>query len=231
MDLIRDNSQRSKYVLVLLGILAFFDLLSVGFNYYQNMVLEGYEFGEYTDEYIENLDYLSIVISLTYFSSFIITIVLFIQWFRRAYGNLIRLDVNMEYTENGSVWGYFIPFINWVRPIKTMKEIYLKTQKVIKEYNSTLVFNKNTEFIVVWWVIYLINGFIANFASKQMNRATTIDEFISANNVYIFSDLVDVVSIGFAILVIQKVSKLELILRETDTSLSLINQIGVKAEV
>ena len=134
----------------------------------------------------------------------------------------------MDYTENGAVWGYFIPFVNWVRPVKTMKEIFIKTQKAIKQYDSTLVLESSTTFIGAWWLIYIANGVIGNFASKAMNRASTIDEFVDANNIYIVSDLVDILSIALAVIVIQKISKLELLLKNIDTSLSLIDQIGTE---
>ncbi|MFD1613536.1 DUF4328 domain-containing protein [Gelatiniphilus marinus] len=226
--LVKDNFLRSKHTLILFAILAGTDLLSIGLSYYQNSVLKAYEYGEYSDEYITNLDYATMFLAIFKFICIISLIVLFIKWFRRAYANLIRLDIGMDYTENAAVWGYFIPFVNWVRPVKTMKEIYLKTQKAIKAYDSTLVLDQNTSFIVLWWILYIVNGVVGNFASKAMNRATTIDEFIDANNFYMVSDLVDILSIALAVIVIQKISKLELSLKKTDRSVSLIDQIGTQ---
>ena len=80
----------------------------------------------------------------------------------------------------------------------------------------------------MWWVIYIANGVVGNFASKAMNRASTIDEFVDANNIYIVSDLIDILSIALAVIVIQKISKLELSLKKVDKSMSLIDQIGTE---
>lgn len=226
--MIKDNASRSKNALIFFAVLAGIDVLSIGFSFYQNSVLKGYELGEYSDDYITNLDYASIFLSLLQFTCIITIIILFISWFRRAYGNLIRLKIGMNYTENTAVWGYFIPFINWVRPVKTMKEIYIKTQKAIQAYDTTLVLDKNTNFIVLWWVIYITNGIVGNFASRAMKSALTIDEFIDANNFYIVSDLIDILSVALAVIVIQKISKLEITLKKTDKSVSLIDQIGTQ---
>lgn len=49
-----------------------------------------------------------------------------------------------------------------------MKEIFIKTQKAIKQYDSTLVFESSTTFIGAWWLIYIANGVVGNFASKAM---------------------------------------------------------------
>lgn len=231
MELIKDNSLRSKYTIIIFGIIGFIDITSIALNLYQSEVLKGYEINEYGDEHIELLDYAVSILGIIQLLAFITAIVLFIKWFRRAYGNLIGLGVNMECTENNAVWGYFIPFVNWVKPVKTMKETYLKMQQLIKDYNSNIIIDQNTGFIVLWWVAYLINGFVANFATKKMNRADTIDAFIDANNVYVFSDLFDLLAVGLAIYLVQKISKLELTLIETDTSLSLIDQIGNTPEM
>ncbi len=132
----------------------------------------------------------------------------------------------MEYSENTAVWGYFIPFLNWVRPIRTVKEIYIKTQEAIKTYQESLLIDRNIGFILVWWIAYLINGVIGNVASKFIERADTIEKYVEANKIYIFSDIWDILSIALAILVIQKISKLESTLKNTDKSKSLIDQIG-----
>ncbi len=227
MEALRDNTDRSKHILIIFAILAFIDVSQIGFHLYQNNVLNGYENGEYSIELIESLDIVSVVIGLLQSVCIIFAIVFFIRWFRRAYGNLIRLGVSMEYNENIAVWGYFIPFINWVRPIKTMKEIYTKTQDTLKNYDTSLIVDNNTGFIVLWWVFYIGNGVVSNYAAKRLNRAETIEAFVEANNAYIISDLVDLASITLAIVVIQKIAKLELSLKNADKSLSVIDQIGM----
>ncbi len=231
MKVIKDNTLRSKHVILAFTLTALIDMVSVSLNLYQNSVLKGYEIGTYDSDRINLLDNMTIALGTIQFILFVTTIVLFIKWFRRAYGNLIRLNVSMAYSENSAVWGYFIPIINWVRPIKTMKEIFLKTQQTIKAYSSNIQMDQNTGFITLWWILYLVNGGIANVASKQMNRADTIDAFIEANNIYVISDLLDLLAIGLAIYVVQRIAKLELILIKTDTSLSLIDQIGSNPEI
>jgi hypothetical protein len=226
MNPIKDNTKRSKDVLIAFAILAGIDIISILLGLYQNKALAKYDIGEYSEENFNILDSVVSILGVVQFVCIIIVIVLFIKWFRRAYGNLIRLNVIMEYSENQVVWGYFIPFINWVRPAKTAKEIYIKTQKIIKTYQESLIVDKDTNLITLWWIIYLINGVISRVASKNIQRAETIDAYIEANTIYIFSDVWDILSIGLAILVVQKISKLELILKNTDTSTSLIDQIG-----
>ncbi|GGD07050.1 DUF4328 domain-containing protein [Hyunsoonleella pacifica] len=227
---IKDNTLRGKQLLIMFAILAVINIISGVFNFYQNNVLTKYIDGEYDDDFIELLDSVSMIVGFMYLICFILTIIFFIRWFRRAYGNLIRLNINMEYEESGAVWGYFIPFVNWVRPIKTMKEIYLKLQDTLKNYDTNFIVNTDTSFIVAWWIVYLLNGLVGNYASRVMNRATDVEGFIEANNIYILSDFIDIISISLAVILVMKISKLELTLKNSDTSLSVIDQIGIKYE-
>lgn len=222
---IKDNSTRSQNAIYALMAVGIVDIISIGLGFYENKVYKGYEYGEYSDEFLENLDIVILSLSLVTIAVFITTAVLFIKWFRRAYSNLIALNTSMEYTENGAVWGYFIPFVNWVRPIKTGKEIYLKTQKIV---NGSDHIDSDTSFISIWWIVYLLNGFFANFVSRIYTNAGTIDEIISANNLYIYSDMFDLVAVGLAIIFVRKVAKVELELKENDNSKSLIDQIGLE---
>ena len=223
--MIKDNSKRSQnviYAFIASGIISVILICSA---LYENKVYKGYENGEYSDEFLDNLDVFIIALSFITIVIFIITIVLFIKWFRRAYGNLIALNIPMEYTESGVVWGYFIPFVHWVRPIKTAKEIYLKTQKVI---NGSSDINTDTSFISIWWIVYLLNSFFANIVSRIHLRSNTIDEFIFSNELFIYSYLFDLISIGLAIFFVRKITEIEQKLKENDSSKSLIDQIGLE---
>lgn len=125
MELIRNNAQRSKNALLGFLLFGIVYLISIIISLYQNSILENHPDDI---EKLEFTDLLTSTIGIAQIASFIVCIVLFLMWFRRAYGNLIRLNYNsLEYFETGSVWGYFIPFINWVRPIRTVKEIFINT--------------------------------------------------------------------------------------------------------
>ncbi|WP_452221128.1 DUF4328 domain-containing protein [Lacinutrix salivirga] len=226
MNTVKDNTQRAKNVIIAFAALALIDILSILLGLYQNKVLEGYNIGNYTEQDIDQLDTYVAYLAIIQTATIIVLIVIFIMWFRRAYENLIALDVKMNLSGNGAVWGFFIPFLNWVRPIQTVKEIFIKTQNTLKNYNESTIVNTNTSFIVAWWIVYLINGAISNVASRSIEKADTIEKYIDANYIYIFSDSWDLLAIGLAIIVVNTISKLEVKLKNTDTSTSLIDQIG-----
>lgn len=228
MDTIRNNSSRSKNALIgfmIMGIVLLFSSIT---TLYQNSVIKNHPEDL---EKLELTDYLSMVSGITQLVIFIVCIVLFLMWFRRAYGNLIRLNYNsLEYSETGSVWGYFIPFVNWIRPISTAKEIFINTQRAVKRHNDNYNMQQDTSFIIFWWVSYLINGVFSRYVTKKYDKAFDLESIAEANNLMIISDILTFIPLALVIYFIVKISKLETLLLETYSSRSIIDEIGIKED-
>ncbi|QHI36207.1 hypothetical protein IMCC3317_15660 [Kordia antarctica] len=202
------------------------NVISILLLIYQNHVLQNYDNTAAELSKIELLDIIVPISGVFQVVIFIVAIIFFVRWFKKAYGNLIRRHQPMEYSENGSAWGFFIPIINLYRPITTAKEIYLKTQHAIKEYNSNFKVDTETSFIVVWWILYIVNNFFANYASKKIDAAYDIPTFVDANTYLIISEVISIVAILGVLYLIHKITKVETLLKETNESVSSIDEIG-----
>lgn len=224
--IIRDNSKRSNNILIAFLVFSIIYVASISISLYQNSVLRDHP------NAIDKIEFTDLLVGLVGIAQtiiFIVCIVLFLRWIRRAYGNLIRLNYYpLDYSETGSVWGYFIPFVNWVRPISTTKEIFINTQRAIKKHNSNYQMQQDSSFIIFWWVAYLINGAIGRYASKQYNKAFDIESYIEANNIMVVSDVISFIPLALVIYLIVKLSKLETLLLETYLSNKEINTIGIE---
>jgi hypothetical protein len=227
---IKDNSQRSKDITMVFYTFIAIDIIAILLIIYQSYVLQSYEENPINMSTIELLDIVVPVMRIVQFVIHIVSIVFFVRWFKRAYGNLIRKHQPMEYSENGSAWGFFIPIVSLYRPITTAKEIYLKTQYAIREYNSNLKVDTDTSFIVIWWVFMIFNNMFSSYASRKYDRAFDIASFVDANAYAIISDVIDVVGIVLVLYVIHKITKVETLLRDTNESVSSIDEIGTVIE-
>ncbi len=225
---IKDNSERSKDITMVFYTFIGLHCISILLLIYQSYVIKNYTESELS--IIEMLDVIVAVVRISLFAINIIAIVFFVRWLKRAYGNLIRKHQPMEYSENGSAWGFFIPIVNLYRPITTAKEIYLKTQYAIKEYNSNLRVDTDTSFIVIWWVMYWVNTFFSNYAYKKLEKAFDFSGFIDANAYIIISEIISIIAILLALYVIHKITKVETLLRDTNESVSSIDEIGIAIE-
>ncbi|WP_420574396.1 DUF4328 domain-containing protein [Kordia sp.] len=223
---LRDNSQRSRDASLVFIALACISGISILLLIYQSYQLKNYT---NTEEYLSTIQLLDVVIPVAYIIQFLVNIaaiVFFIRWFKRAYGNLIRKHQPTESSENGAAWGFFIPILFFYRPVTNAKEIFLKTQYAIREYNSNLKVDTDTSFITVWWILYWVNSFFANYASNKREAAFDISTFVDANGYMIISEVVTIIATLCVLYLIYKVTKVETLLRETNESVSEIDEIG-----
>jgi len=157
----------------------------------------------------------------------ILVIVFFFMWFRRAYGNIHRLNIGaVHYGEVHAIWSFIIPILNLFRPYQIAKEIFIKTQQSIKLHKASYTIKTNYIFIVVWWIIYLINGFISRMVLRRSLKTTTYEDYKQLNELYLFSDSVDCIAILFAVLLVYTIRNIENELYQTYNSVKAIDTIG-----
>ena len=223
---IRDNSQRSKDAIIVFVIALCINIILLLLTIYQNYTLDGYD---YSQSDLSTIEWLDVVIPIAYYvriTAYLATIVFFLRWLKRAYGNLIRNHQSMKYSENGAIWGFFIPLLNLFRPYQAGKEIYLKTQYAIKKHNSIYRIDNDTSFVAVWWILYLVNNIFERYAAKQFEAASDIPSYVDANGYIIISKGISILAIVVALYFIYKVKKVETLFRETNISASEIDEIG-----
>ncbi|WP_046756983.1 DUF4328 domain-containing protein [Kordia jejudonensis] len=225
-DELKDNSQRSKDITMVFIMAICIDVISIALLFFQSYKLENFTNTDEEMATIELLDILVPISGVAQFSIFIVAVIFFLRWFTRAYGNLIIKNQKTEYSKAGSAWGFIIPIVSLYRPITTAKEIYLKTQYAIRAYNSNFKVDTDTSFIVIWWIAYIVNGIFANFASRKQVYTNDVDSFVELNKYLIISDIINIIALILVLYVIHKITKVETILKETNESVSEIDEIG-----
>ena len=213
---IKDNSNRSKNLLLILKIYLFFSCIYIAFNFYAYdiyyRIIKGYRY-DY-DEY-KNLIYMNVILILIALAFFILIIVLFLNWYRRAYGNLIRLKINQtSYTEKMAIWYWFIPIINIFKPYEIMKDIAFSTQNKILEYNSELDIKSQKWILRIWWVLFIITNAILILLKFLAYGSKDRDEILSYTNLELYLSCIEVVKVYIFIVVVKIISKNEQILKQ-----------------
>lgn len=161
-------------------------------------------------ETAEQSDTIVAVASLGFILSFVATIIFFLLWFRRAYANLHRLENShsiLSYSEGWAVGGWFVPFLNLVRPYTIMKEIWNETQSNIPEklQRDGLV---GSSLIGWWWAAWLVYNFLSNLTSR-MGGEKEIADIAFGLRAGCMGALCALPAAILAILVIQKINVFE----------------------
>lgn len=163
MNILKDNAERSKKLIEILKVSLWVNIVMLPLYIWQYFIYSKYNFDPLLDSwelYPEGYDepVFDIVLGIAaiiYTVVFIICMVRFIKWFRRAYFNIEAAGLNIDKSESAAAWSWFVPIYNWFAPYQIMKEVWVKTQKTYTE-NIKPVNN----LIGVWWGTWVITNII-----------------------------------------------------------------------
>ena len=203
--LLKDNTQRAKQAQTIFYVVIGTLILSVLSSAYQYNLISRIEIGDYNETEVTLSDTLDTVITLFGIVVRIITVVLFLNWLRRAYGNLSRAGLKHVDDERKAVWAWFIPFMNFVTPYKIVKEIYTETKRLITPKGERYKLDPSTSILVFWWATLIISGVVGNIATRLLN-GNTIKDIKSGILFYGISDIIEIIPAILCILIIKRIS-------------------------
>jgi hypothetical protein len=205
-----DNSKRAKILMTIFWILTGLTIVGVISGYFELEILKNFQKGIFITEKEANAsDMRQFVIGLLQTGIYITSIVVFLNWFRRAYGNLHRLRSYLNHKESMAVWAWFIPIIFLFRPVQIMNEIWNKTQVNIKKLDSTYHIKSGGLLIGLWWTLFIISNFIGRYALKTAFKDETIEQLIENSQAILISDIIQIPEALLVILIVFQLSKME----------------------
>lgn len=217
MQNLKPNGQRAQLAVTLIWIIFTLEILSLISGYFQYDLLNTFaNGGEVSSETATANDAREQVIGLLYLLVFVISIITFIRWFRRAYFNLHLKLRYLSYDESMAAKSWFIPFLNLFRPYQIMKELYVETNDLFAK--KQLGFNQklSPNIVGLWWALWLLSGFIGQFVFKLSMKAETIDELMNSTLVSMVNNLIGIPLALITIKLIKDYSNVELLLNEID---------------
>ena len=203
-----DNTKRGETVILFFWLVCVMSLISAISNFFEWGLLN-----RLTEEYVSEEeatanDIRQFLIGLLVIGFNITLIVTYLNWFRRAYGNLVRLkQYPLEYSEVEVAWSWFIPIVNLYKPYKAAREIVryyrMKAMELTDDHKSSI----DLTLLGIWWALWLIRNFTGNFVSRMTWSAEELDELIFASELNIVSDLIDIPAAIAAIFVIKRITE------------------------
>ena len=128
------------------------------------------------------------LVGIIQFSLFIITGVVFLRWIYFSNSNSRSLGASgMQFTPGWTIGYYFVPFLNFYKPYRAMKEIW-KTSKDPKNWEMV----KTPSLFPQWWTLWLISGFLGQVSFRLTWRAEELNELFVSSLVTLAYDLVEI---------------------------------------
>ena len=86
--------------------------------------------------------------------------------------------------------------------------------RFLKQNSSGVLTNSIGWIIGLWWAFYLAQGVIGQILFKLVFKDETIEDFITASQITIFSDLFDIIAALVTIFMIMKISDKEKVVKK-----------------
>lgn len=207
---ILDNSGRAKLVILVFWILIGVTAIAVISDYLELKLLQKARFGGITEAAANANDMRQGIMGVVQTGIYIVSVVVFLNWFRRAYANLHRLGINyLKHNKNMALWSWFIPFIFLFWPVQIMREIWSETQRVIRRRNSSYIIKSGGLIIGAWWALFVLSNFIGKYVLNTSFKTDTLEQLILSTEAYLISDLLQIPEALLVILIVHRLSKME----------------------
>lgn len=157
----------ARIVVILLFVGIGVDVINIGINLIQLIFFP--DLGDHvklsSSELILSLTALAIVV--LNFVVFIATVVVFLMWLHRAYKNLSILSRHSTEATPGWAVGYwFIPFLNLVKPLRIVNEVWHASNPENIESDFSYSDTSSPALHGFWWASWLISNILANIGSR-----------------------------------------------------------------
>lgn len=185
-DDLRENSGRARWTVRLLQANAVAAALAVlvGLDqvYLLQRIRSGTDFAEarvaLSDDLYVGLGSLQILVLL-------VTAVVFLGWFRRAYENTTRLTPEEPpWTPKWSVIYWLIPIINLFRPYTVTRYIWTESHRAARPAGEPRPY----EAVTLWWGAWILTGFVSRVGSR-LQRGDDIGDLLSGAIAFTMADL------------------------------------------
>lgn len=190
-------------VLLFLNIL--FALLFIGSGYLQYELTQRIlKREEIQQNVLKQNDSRHQMISLIYSASFLLTAIVFLFWFHRAYSNLESLGArDLKYSSGWAVGCWFVPILSLFRPVMIAQEIWRQSEpaNVTNGNHGT----SSSWLIGLWWTAWVLSNILGGISSFSILEARGIENLQIATFYQVVSMAASLVAAVFALLVVHMI--------------------------
>ncbi len=192
-----------KATVILLGLNVLWDVVAIGSSAMQLGLIERMQRGDYTQAEAEANDLREMLLGIGGTGLFLLTSIVFLTWFYRAYANVEALGHSRERTSGWAIGVWFIPFASLVWPYQMTQEIFRKSQP---RSDEEVVFGAVPPFVLAWWVFWVIDNIFGQVVFRVSN-SETLSGLETATVMAMVHNGIAIGSAGLAILVVRALTE------------------------
>ena len=159
-------------------------------------------------------DTIHLIALFSFILFYLISIITFVQWFRRAYFNLHIYIKTLTFSEGWAAGCWFVPIINLFRPFQIMNELYKETDYYLSKKHHNYTIKLKSRFLGWWWALFLISYAARQVATRFTLKADSLDKMTFSTIITIISTIISIALSLITIKVIKDYSSAETLLTE-----------------
>ena len=102
----------------------------------------------------------TVIMGLAEAMFYLASLVVFCIWVHQAYANLIPLGSRrVRFTPGWAVGYFFIPFVNLVRGVQVMRDVWIESQPLPAERAEDATLVRRAPLVNGWWAMWLVMTF------------------------------------------------------------------------
>jgi hypothetical protein len=193
------------FVQVLLGVWLAFCVVTIVFGFEQRALLNRFHHNPLSVSYAELLtdQHRADAVNVAFVALLAATGVAFIVWFWRAYRNLEALGLPTRYTPGWAIGGWFVPFLNLVRPKQVADDLW---GAVTAARSGRAEPPGGSVLLGFWWAAWL-GALIAVPLALDHSDNPTIQQMLHTNAVYLVRAGLFIVASLLAFFVVRTITR------------------------
>jgi Domain of unknown function (DUF4328) len=140
---------------------------------------------------------------------FVLTAVLFIAWFRRAYRNLPALGAyGLRYGSGWTIGGWFVPILSLWRPKQIANDIWRASDPELPPEEGAGWMDGHVPVLFQgWWAAYIAMSAVSSFAFRSGIGAEDLETTKSVNSAFLTADTLSVLTAVLAVFVVRRTTR------------------------
>lgn len=199
----------SRTLLLLLSIAFVVDVIAVAAGVSERSLLgRAQRGGIVTPAQAEANDTRVMVIGFTQAALFLVTMPIWLLWFRRTYRNLPALGArNLRFKPGWAVGAWFVPFLNLVRPVRMTTDIWQASTPAMDVAPGTPWGSQSSSPLIgFWWAAWLIANYASNIAIRLSFGGDDLDSLAASSLAWIVADSVSATLDVLAIVLVCRIT-------------------------
>ena len=212
---LRPNAERAKNAILLVWIVTAIEVVSFLSGYMQyNLLVSVQNGGDISDDVATSNDLREQIIGIVLLVATVISIITFIQWFRRAYFNLHQQVDGLSWSEGWAAGAWFVPVLSLFRPYQIMKELYVQTNHLLVHRGFGITDRLSFSAIGWWWALWITSSILGQIVFRITLNAGTLEELINSTVLGMVTNIIAVPLAFLTVKVIRDYSRVEPLMHE-----------------